>query len=69
MIIKDFPVLECGDCTEFLLEDPAMTAVEAVLKGFDAAAELRNKGFRFFLDGSRVATHRNVHPSESTLYA
>jgi YgiT-type zinc finger domain-containing protein len=40
VIITDLPVLECGNCTEFLLEDPPMAAVEAILDRIDEAAEL-----------------------------
>jgi YgiT-type zinc finger domain-containing protein len=40
VIITDLPVLECGNCTEFLWEDPAMAAVEAILDRIDEAAEL-----------------------------
>jgi YgiT-type zinc finger domain-containing protein len=40
VIIKGLPVLECGYCTECLLEDPAMAAVEAILDRADEAAEL-----------------------------
>lgn len=40
VIIQNLPVLQCGNCTEFLLEDPAMAAVEAILDRIDEAAEL-----------------------------
>lgn len=40
VIIKDLPVLQCENCTEYLLEDSAMAAVEAILGRIDEAAEL-----------------------------
>ncbi|CAN5265754.1 hypothetical protein BH20GEM2_BH20GEM2_08630 [soil metagenome] len=40
IVIKGLPVLECPNCTECLLENSAMAAVEAILNGPDEAAEL-----------------------------
>jgi YgiT-type zinc finger domain-containing protein len=40
VIIQNLPVLQCENCTEYLLEDSAMAAVEEILGGLDEAAEL-----------------------------
>ncbi len=40
VILKGLPVLQCGGCSEYLLEDPVMGQVEEILKRVDAAAEL-----------------------------
>lgn len=31
VILKQLPVLECENCQEFLIEDPVMEQVEAIL--------------------------------------
>jgi hypothetical protein len=40
VIVKDLPVLACATRIEYLLGDPAMAAVEAILDRDDEAAEL-----------------------------
>ncbi len=40
VILKDLPVLQCDNCSEYLLEDSVMQRVEKILEGADAAAEL-----------------------------
>ena len=40
VILKDLPVLQCGNCREYLLEDAVMRRVEEILQGADTAAEL-----------------------------
>jgi YgiT-type zinc finger domain-containing protein len=40
VVIKKLPVLECTNCTEFLIEDPVMAKVEDILNKADASADL-----------------------------
>ncbi len=40
VILKGLPVLECDNCTEYLLEDLVMSRVEEILERVDEAAEL-----------------------------
>ena len=39
-ILKDLPVLQCDNCTEYFLEDSVMDRVEKILERVDTAAEL-----------------------------
>jgi YgiT-type zinc finger domain-containing protein len=40
VILKELPVLNCTNCGEYLLEDPVMEKVEAILAGVQQGAEL-----------------------------
>ena len=40
VILKGLPVLQCENCSEYLLDDPVMGRVEEILDRVDAAAEL-----------------------------
>lgn len=40
VILKELPVLQCDNCTEYLLEDPVMRRVEEIMEKVDSAAEL-----------------------------
>jgi YgiT-type zinc finger domain-containing protein len=41
VILKDLPVLQCGNCTEYLLEDAVMRrVVDEILAAVAGAAEL-----------------------------
>lgn len=40
VIIKGLPVIQCGSCTEYLIEDSVFSRVEGILAGVDSAAEL-----------------------------
>jgi YgiT-type zinc finger domain-containing protein len=40
VILKELPVLQCERCNEYLLEDPVMERVEAMINKVDEAAEL-----------------------------
>ena len=40
VILKEVPVLQCERCNEYLLEDPVMERVEAMINKVDEAAEL-----------------------------
>lgn len=40
VIIKELPVIQCGHCGEYLLDDNVMTWVENVLDRVDPSAEL-----------------------------
>ena len=40
IIIKRVPVLQCGNCSEFIIEDSVMEKVEQIMNGIDKAAEL-----------------------------
>ena len=40
VILKDLPVHQCANCSEYLLDDPIMERVEQILENTDTAAEL-----------------------------
>lgn len=40
VVIRDLPVLQCGSCHEYVLEDPVMSQVDRILAGIAAATEL-----------------------------
>ncbi len=40
VVIGDLPVLQCEACHEYLLEDPVMSRVDAILDGIAEGAEL-----------------------------
>ena len=40
VILKNLPVLRCGNCTEYSIEDEVIRSVEEILAGVDGAAEL-----------------------------
>ena len=40
IIIKDLPVLQCGNCSGFLLEDPVMEKVDAIIAGTGKTVEV-----------------------------
>jgi YgiT-type zinc finger domain-containing protein len=40
VIVKALPVLQCEGCSEYVLEDPVMRRVDAILERADRSAEL-----------------------------
>ncbi|MFY9269927.1 MAG: type II toxin-antitoxin system MqsA family antitoxin [Candidatus Manganitrophaceae bacterium] len=40
VILKKLPVLQCENCSEYLIEDDVLRRVEEILAGVDRAAEL-----------------------------
>jgi YgiT-type zinc finger domain-containing protein len=40
VILKSLPVLQCENCSEYLLDDPVMGRVEKILEKVNATAEL-----------------------------
>ncbi len=40
VILKELPILQCERCSEYLLEDPVMERMEAMMNKVDEAAEL-----------------------------
>ena len=40
VIMKNLPVYQCGNCSEYLLEDPVLKRVEEIIQNVDTAAEL-----------------------------
>ena len=40
IIVKELPVLQCGNCNEYLLDDTVMKRVEKMVAQVDGAAEL-----------------------------
>jgi YgiT-type zinc finger domain-containing protein len=40
VILKQLPVLQCGACHEYLIEDAVMARIDAMLKGTDSTAEI-----------------------------
>ena len=40
IIMKELPVHQCDNCSEYLLDDPVLERVEAMIENVDSAAEL-----------------------------
>ena len=40
VILKNLPVLQCENCTHYLIEDAAMERIDQILSTVDGAAEL-----------------------------
>jgi YgiT-type zinc finger domain-containing protein len=40
VILKDIPLLQCDNCTEYLLEDEVLTRVDEILSTVASSAEL-----------------------------
>lgn len=40
VILKELPVTQCSNCSEYLLDDPVMEKVEKILNNVDSKAEL-----------------------------
>ena len=40
LVVRNLPVWECSNCSEYLLEDEVMTRVEELISRVDEAAEL-----------------------------
>lgn len=40
VILRNLPVLQCGNCGEYLFEDPVFAEVEEILSRVDNSAEL-----------------------------
>ena len=40
VILKNLPVLQCGTCSEYLIEDQVFAREEDILQNVDSAAEL-----------------------------
>lgn len=40
VVLKGLPVLQCDNCSEYMLEDRVMARVDEILYRVDAAAEL-----------------------------
>ncbi len=40
VIMKELPVIQCVGCSEYLLDDPVLERVDAIIKKVDTAAEL-----------------------------
>jgi hypothetical protein len=40
VILKNLPVLECGNCPEYVIEDEVLGRVDQILSEVDAAAEV-----------------------------
>jgi len=40
VILKNLPVLQCGNCTEYLIEDEVLSRVDEILATVAGAAEL-----------------------------
>ena len=45
VIFKALPVLQCGSCAEYLIEDPVMAQVDMMLAEADERAELEIMSF------------------------
>ena len=40
VILKHLPVLQCGNCAQYLLEDHVLCRIDEILANVDSAAEL-----------------------------
>jgi len=41
IIMKDLPVIQCNGCSEYLLDDPVLKRVEAIIENAETEAELK----------------------------
>ncbi len=41
IIIKDLPVIQCDGCSEYLLDDPVLKRVDAIIENAETEAELK----------------------------
>lgn len=41
IIMKDLPVIQCDGCSEYLLDDPVLKRVDAIIENADTEAELK----------------------------
>jgi len=41
IIMKDLPVIQCDGCSEYLLDDPVLKRVDAIIEKADTEAELK----------------------------
>ena len=46
VVLKGLPVLQCDNCSEYLLEDEVMERVEEIFQKVDSAAEVRSYPLR-----------------------
>ena len=40
VIVKGLPILDCHNCTEYVIEDPVLVQVERILSKVNTSAEL-----------------------------
>ena len=40
VILKKLPVLQCGNCSQFLIEDSTMERIDEIMNRMDQSAEL-----------------------------
>ena len=40
VIVKDLPVIQCPQCSEYVISDPVMTEVEKILRSANNGVEL-----------------------------
>lgn len=45
VIIKGLPVLQCDNCSEYVIEDAVMERVDTILRGVDATVELETLSY------------------------
>ncbi len=45
VIIKDLPVLQCDNCSEYVIEDAVMERVDTILGGVDTTVELETLSY------------------------
>lgn len=45
-ILRDLPVLQCENCSQFLIEDSTMERIDKLLNGIDQSAELEILPYR-----------------------
>lgn len=41
IIMKDLPVIQCDGCSEYLLDDPVLKRVDAIIEKADTETELK----------------------------
>lgn len=45
VILKDLPVMQCANCNEFLIEDPVMERIDAIMQKIDLTVEIEVLNF------------------------
>jgi YgiT-type zinc finger domain-containing protein len=60
IIIKNLPVLQCGNCSEYLIEDQIMQKVDDIINRMDRGAEVEILNFAAYNDESISRVFENL---------
>jgi YgiT-type zinc finger domain-containing protein len=60
IIIKNLPVMQCGNCSEYLIEDQIMQKVDDIINRMDRGAEVEILNFAAYNDESISRVFENL---------